>query len=110
MPRKKYHQRNWSCPRCAEWWFRGPTPTATDAAGSAGQPAAKRAILLPNLCQEVQQLKAEVVVLTARVDKWTVLGQKHLACKAAHVDELRNLRNEIEQLRAHVTAVPDGDS
>ena len=57
----------------------------------------------------MQQLKADVVVPTARLDKWTVLGQKHLACKAAHVDGLRNLRNEIEQLRAHVTAVPDGD-
>ena len=47
MPRRKYHQRNWSCPRCAEWW-QETTPTATDTAGSAGQPAAKRAILLPN--------------------------------------------------------------
>ena len=110
MPRRKYHQRNWSCPVGAEWWFRDTTPTATDTAGSAGQPAAKRAILLPNLCQEVQQLKAEVVVLKARVHKWTVPGQKHVAYKAAHVDEFRNLRNEIEQLRARVTAVPDGDS
>ena len=45
--------------------------------------------MLPNLCQEVQQLKAEVVVLKGRVDKWTVLGQKHVAYKAAHVDEHR---------------------
>ena len=31
MPRRKYHQRNWSCPRCAEWW-QDTTPTATDTA------------------------------------------------------------------------------
>ena len=110
MPRKKYHQRNWSCRSCAEWWFRDTTPTATGTAGSAGQPAAKRAILLPNLCQEVRHLMADVVVLKGRVDMWTVLGQKHVAYRAAHVDEFRKLRNEIEQLRAQVTAAPDGDS
>ena len=66
--------------------------------------------MLPNLCQEVQQLKAEVDVLKARVDKWTVLGEKHVAYKAAHVDDIRKLRHEIEQLRAQVTAVPEGDS
>ena len=91
MPRRKYHQRNWSCPRCAEWW-QDTTPTATDTAGSAGQPAAKRAILLPNLRQEVQQLKVEIVQL-----------------KAAHVDEIRKLRQEIDRLRAQATAVPDND-
>ena len=91
MPRRKYHQRNWSCPRCAEWW-QDTTPTATDTAGSAGQPAAKRAILLPNLRQEVEQLKVEVVQL-----------------KAAHVDEIRKLRQEIDRLRAQATAVPDND-
>ena len=48
VPRRKYHQRNWSCPRCAEWW-QDTAPTATDTAGSAGEPAAKRAILRPNL-------------------------------------------------------------
>ena len=52
MPRRKYHQRNWSRPRCAEWW-QDTTPTATDAAGSAGQPAAKQAILRLNLRWEV---------------------------------------------------------
>ena len=108
MPRRKYHQRNWSCPRCAEWW-QETTPTATDTAGSAGQPAAKRAILLPNLRQEVQQLKAEVVQLKAEVDKWKELVHRHAAYKAAHVDEIRKLRQEIDQLRAQATAVPDND-
>ena len=106
MPRRKYHQRNWSRPRCAEWW-QGTTPTATDAAGSAGQPAAKRAILQPNLRWEVQQLKAEVVEVKAEVDKWKELGQRHVAYQAAHVDEIRKVRQEIDQLRAQVTAVPE---
>ena len=108
MPRRKYHQRNWSCPCCAKWW-QDTTPTATDTAGSAGEPAAKRAILLPNVRQEVQQLKAEIVELKAEVDKWKDLAQRHVADKAAHVDEIRKLRQEIDQLRAQATAVPDDD-
>ena len=108
MPRRKYHQRNWSCPRCAKWW-QDTTPTATDTAGSAGEPAAKRAILLPNVRQEVWQLKAEIVELKAEVDKWKDLAQRHVADKAAHVDEIRKLRQEIDQLRAQATAVPDDD-
>ena len=66
--RRKYHQRNWSCPCCAKWW-QDTTPTATDTAGSAGEPAAKRAILLPNVRQEVWQLKAEIVELKAEVER-----------------------------------------
>ena len=108
MPRRKYHQRNWSCPCCAKWW-QDTTPTATDTAGSAGEPAAKRAILLPNVRQEVWQLKAEIVELKAEVDKWKDLAQRHVADKAAHVDEIRKLRQEIDQLRAQATAVPDDD-
>ena len=107
MPRRKYQQRNWSCPRCAEWW-QGTTPTATDTLGSAGQPAAKRAILLPNLRNEVQQLKAEVVEMKGEVDKWTELGKNNVTYKVAQVDEIRKLRRESKQLRAQVTAVPDG--
>ena len=106
--RRKYHQRNWSCPCCAKWW-QDTTPTATHTAGSAGEPAAKRAILLPNVRQEVQQLKAEIVELKAEVDKWKDLAQRHVADKAAHVDEIRKLRQEIDQLRAQATAVPDDD-
>ena len=108
MRRRKYHQRNWSCPRCAEWW-QDTTPTATDTVGSAGQPAAKLAILRPNLRREVQQLQAEVVEVKAEVDKWKELGQRHVAYKAAHVDEVRKLRQEIDQLRAQVTAGPDDE-
>ena len=106
--RRKYHQRNWSCPCCAKWW-QDTTPTAPDTAGSAGEPAAKRAILLPNVRQEVWQLKAEIVELKAEVDKWKDLAQRHVADKAAHVDEIRKLRQEIDQLRAQATAVPDDD-
>ena len=106
MPRRKYHQRNWSCPRCAEWWP-DRTPTGTDAAGSAGQPAAKRINLQGNERWQVEELKAEVIELKAEVDKWKDLGKKHLAYKAAHVMEPRTLRKEIDQLRAQVTAVPD---
>ena len=109
MPRRKYHQRNWSCPVCAKWWLMGTTPTATDTAGSAGQPAAKRAVLRPNLRQEVQLLKAEVVELKNEVDKWTELGKKHVAYKVAHGDDLRTLMREFKQLRAQLTAVPAGD-
>ena len=68
MPRRQYHQRNWSCPCCAKWW-QDTTPTATDTAGSAGEPAAKRAKLLPNVRQEVWQLKAEIVELKAEVER-----------------------------------------
>ena len=108
MPRRKYHQRNWSCPRCAEWW-QDTTPTATDTAGSAGKPAAKRAKLLPSLRQEVQQLRAEVVELKGEVDKWKELAQTDVAYKAPHVNEIQKLRQEIDQLRAQATAVPDDD-
>ena len=108
MPGRKYYQRNWSCPRCAKWW-QDTTPTATHTAGSAGEPAAKRAILLPSVRKEVQQLKAEIVELKAEVDKWKDLAQRHVADKAAHVDEIRKLRQEIDQLRAQATAVPDDD-
>ena len=108
MPNRKYQHRNWSCPRCAEWW-QDTTSTETDTAGSAGQPAARRAILLPNLRQEVQQLKAEIVELKAEVDKWKELAQMHVSYKAAHVDEIRKLTQEIDQLRAQATAVPDDD-
>ena len=106
--RRKYHQRNWSCPCCAKWW-QDTTPTATHTAGSAGEPAAKRAKLLPNVRQEVRQLKAEIVELKAEVDKWKDLAQRHVADKAAHVNEIRKLRQEIDQLRAQATAVPDDD-
>ena len=108
MPRRKYHQRTWSCPCCAKWW-QDTTPTATDTAGSAGELAAKRAILLPNLRQEVQQLKAKIVKLEAEVDKWKDLAGLHVAYKAAHVDGIRKLRHDIDQLRAQATAVPDDD-
>ena len=64
----------------------------------------------PNLRQEVQLLKAEVVELKGEVDKWTELGKKHVAYKVAHGDELRKLMREFKQLRAQLTAVPDGDS
>ena len=108
MPRAKYADRNWSCPRCAEWW-QDTIPTATDTPGSAGKPAAKRAKLLPSLRHEVQQLRAEVVELKAEVDKWKELVHRHAAYKAAHVDEIRKLRQEIDKLRAQATAVPDDD-
>ena len=108
MPGRRSQKRNWSCPTCAEYW-QDTTPTATDTAGSAGELAAKRAILLPNVRQEVWQLKAEIVELKAEVDKWKDLAQRHVADKAAHVDEIRKLRQEIDQLRAQATAVPDDD-
>jgi len=61
MPRKKYEKRNWSCPSCAELWPKDTTPTATDAAGSAGQLAAHAAATSSDaLYIEVEQLKAEV--------------------------------------------------
>ena len=75
----------------------------------SGRACAKRAILLPNVRQEVQQLRAEIVELKAEVDKWKDLAQRHVADKAAHVDEIRKLRQEIDQLRAQATAVPDDD-
>ena len=53
---------------------------------------------------EVQQLKAEVVELKAEVEKWKELAHGHVAYKAAHVDELRKLKQEIDKLRAEATA------
>ena len=110
MPGKKYEKRNWSCPSCAELWSKDTTPTATDAAGSAGQLAAHAAATSSDaLCIEVQQLKAEVDELGEEVEKWKELVHGHVAYKAAHVDEIRKLRQEIDQLRAQATAVPDDD-
>ena len=113
MPRRKYHQRNWSCPRCAEWW-QDTTPTATDtaeaeAASQLAPTTATTTDTAESASQEVQQLKAEVVQLKAEVDKWKELAHRHAAYKAAHVDEIRKLRQEIDQLRAQATAVPDDD-
>ena len=119
MPRRKYHQRNWSRPRCAELW-QDTTPTATDAAGSAGQPAAKRAILRPNLRWGVQQLKAEVVELKAeiRILKAEIVELKsglkavfdqHVASEAERDDVIKNLKQIVETLAAQVTSVPDDE-
>ena len=63
--------RNWSCPKCAEYW-QDPTPTTTDTAGSAGQIAdAADAAATPfdALKLEVVELKAEVVELKAEVER-----------------------------------------
>ena len=61
MPGKKYEKRNCSCPSCTELWPKDTTPTATDAAGSAGQLAAHAAATSSDaLYIEVEQLKAEV--------------------------------------------------
>ena len=94
MPCRPSEERFWSCPTCAEE-HQDPKPTTTDTAESASE--------------EVRQLKAEVVELKAEVDKWKELAQRHVAYKAAHVDEIRKLRQEIDQLRAQATAVPDDD-
>ena len=97
MPRRKYPQRNWSCPECAKWWSEKKRKE-TDAAGSASQPAAKRINLRGNLRWQVEELKAEVTELKAEVDKWKDLGNKHLAYKFAHVMELKKLRKERQTL------------
>ena len=60
--------RNWSCPKCAEYW-QEPTPTTTDTAGSAGQLADAAATSFDALNSEAQQLKAEVEELKAEVFK-----------------------------------------
>ena len=111
MPGKKSQKRNWSCATCAQY-FQDTTPTATDTAGSARQLGEAAATLLCSsgsplfdaLDLEVQQLKAEVVELKAEVEKWKELVPRHVAYKAAHVDELRKLRQEIDKLRAEATA------
>ena len=96
MPRRKYHQRNWSCPRCAKWWS-DRTRGETDAVGSAGQPAAHRINLQGNLRWQVEELKAEVIELKAEVDKWKELIKDHVAYKAAHVAEIRKLKQDLAQ-------------
>ena len=105
MPHKKYPERNWSCPSCAELWSKDTTPTATDAAGSAGQLAAHAAAPSSDaLRSEVEQLKAEVETLKAEVLQWRELLRGHMQMKEAHVNELRLLKKEIADLRAEFTA------
>ena len=105
MPSKKYEERNWSCPSCAQWWSQDTTPTATDAAGSAGQLAAHAAAPSSDaLYTKVEQLKEEVETLKAEVLLWKELLRGHVQMKDAHVAELRLLRKEIADLRAEFTA------
>ena len=106
-PRKKYIQRNWSCPPCAAEWWGEETPTAmeTDTGGSAGQLAAvATALSFDDLNSEVEQLKAEVEELKAEVGKRSPGVPWHVKMKEAHVAEIRRLRQEIEKLRAEVIA------
>ena len=56
---------------------------------------------------EMEELRAEVIELKAEVEKWEELVKKHVAYKAAHVAEIRKLKQGIAQLKAEVTAVPD---
>ena len=80
MPRKKYTQRNWSCPKCVEnYWNkldqqRSDTArsAALDTAGSSGQLAdAADAATTPfdTPALEVAALKTEIVELKAQVDR-----------------------------------------
>ena len=55
----------------------------------------------------MEELRAEVIELKAEVEKWEKLVKKHVAYKAAHVAEIRKLKQGIAQLKAEVTAVPD---
>ena len=104
MPNRKYQHRNWSCPRCAQYW-QDTTPTATDTAGSAGQLAAHAAAPSSDaLYSEVEQLKAVVETLKAEVLQWRELIRGHVQMKEAHVAELRLLRKGIADLRAEFTA------
>ena len=112
-PRKKYINRNWTCPECAQVFkdsdatptATDTTPTATDAAGSAGQLAAHAAAPSSDaLYSEVEQLKEEVETLKAEVLLWKELLRGHVQMKDAHVAELRLLRKEIAELRAEFTA------
>ena len=104
MPGRRSQKRNWSCPTCAEYW-QDTTPTSMGTDGSAGQLAARAAATsFDAVNSEVQQLKAEVEELKAEVEKWKGLVHGHGAYKAAHVDELRTLKQEIGKLRAEVTA------
>ena len=105
-PRKKYIQRNWSCPPCAEWWDE-ETPTAmeTDTGGSAGQLAAvATALSFDDLNSEVEQLNAEVQELNAEVFKWSPEVLRHVKMNRRHVAGIRTLRRTIKTLRAEVIA------
>ena len=122
MPRKKYQYRNWSCPRCAEYW-QDTTPTATDTAEAASQLAPTTATTTDtaeSASQEVQQLKAEVVELKAEIErlKADVVELKfelkaevhsHVAYQAAHDEDIQKLKQKVDKLTAQVTAVPDDD-
>ena len=106
-PRKKYIQRNWSCPPCAAEWWGEETPTAmeTDTGGSAGQLAAvATALSFDDLNSEVEQLNAEVQELNAEVFKWSPGVLWHVKMKRGHVAGIRKLRREIKTLRAEVIA------
>ena len=122
MPNRKYQHRNWSCPRCAEYW-QDTTPTATDTAEAASQLApttATRTDTAESASEEVQQLKAEVVELKAEIErlkadvvelKFELKAevQRHKAYQAAHDEDIQKLKQKVDKLTAIVTAVPDDD-
>ena len=79
MPRAKYADRNWSCPKCVDSYWKERDPQRSDTARSAStetaappdQPAdASDAAATPfdALKLEVVELKAEVVQLKAEVE------------------------------------------
>ena len=122
MPNRKYQHRNWSCPRCAQYW-QDTTPTATDTAEAASQLAPTTATTTDtaeSASQEVQQLKAEVVQLNAEL--WRLKADvvelkfelkaevhRHVAYRAAHDEDIQKLKQKVDDLTARVTAVPDDD-
>ena len=105
-PRKRYINRNWTCPECAQVFkdsdatptATDTTPKTTDAAGSAGQLAAHAAAPSSDgLYSEVEQLEAVLKELK-------VLVEGHVQVKQAHVDKLRKLRRKMVDLKAEVLA------
>ena len=112
-PRAKYADRNWSCPKCVDSYWKDRDPKRSDTARSAStetaappdQPAdASDAAATPfdALKLEVVELKAEVVELKAEVERLRGEVHEHYA----HVREREEaiLARALQMVRRQVAA------
>ena len=114
MPKRQEKYRFWACPICKEWYKEDKKETTTDTAEAASSQLAHAAVTaaaaeVDDLKSEVQQLKAEINGLKAEVGELKAEVQQHVAYRTAHDEEIRKLKQKVDELTARVTAVPDDD-